>query len=266
MAAGEVAMGDDGRGAEKEQRPTAAILVIGDELLSGKIEDRNVQPLARLLRAKGIRLAQVLFRGDDRAGIAEDVRRLSAGHTWLFTSGGVGPTHDDVTIAAVADAFGRAVVEAEETAAQIRAHYGERVTAGHLRMALVPEGCELVVGGGSRWPTVRVANTFVLPGVPQAFRMKLAVLEEVLPRAAQFAASAVYTAVDEPALVPPLDAVAAAFPDVAIGSYPKWFDARYKTKVTFDGDAADRVAAARDAFLAALPAGSVVEAPEDEPA
>jgi len=247
-----------------EIRATAAMLVIGDELLSGKIEDRNVAPLARLLRTRGITLERVVFRGDDRAGIAADVRALAATHTWVFTSGGVGPTHDDVTIAAVADAFGRAVVTAPAIAEQIRAHYKERVTEGHLRMALAPEGAELVTGGGSRWPTVRVENCWVLPGVPEAFRMKLEVLSEALPSYGTFAAAAVYTTVEEPLLVTPLDAIVAEFPEVAIGSYPKWFDPRYKTKITFDGRDRARVDAARDAFVALLPEGTLVD--DDPPA
>ncbi len=129
---------------------SAAVLVIGNEILSGKVEEANVAVLARALRPLGVLLRRVVVVMDDVDTIAREVTDLSTAHDWLFTSGGVGPTHDDVTIEAVAKAFGVKVVSSPEMEAMLRAHYSERCTDGHLRMALVPEGAALEVSAEVR--------------------------------------------------------------------------------------------------------------------
>lgn len=234
---------------------TAAALVIGNELLSGKVEEANVHVLARALRSLGIELQRVVMVLDDIDVIAREVKALSTSHDFLFTSGGVGPTHDDVTVHAVAQAFGVRVVEDPTLAAMLRDHYKERCTDGHLQMALVPEGSSLESHETVRWPTIRLANTWLLPGVPEIFRMKLAVVVDRLAGGVGFVSRAVYTKMDEGDLKGLLDRVVAEFPDVGVGSYPKWQDPSYKTKLTFDGRDVRRVDAARDAFVALLPAG-----------
>lgn len=234
---------------------TAAALVIGNELLSGKIEEANVHVLARSLRGLGIELQRVVMVLDDIDVIAREVRALSEAHDWVFTSGGVGPTHDDVTVRAVAQAFGCRVTEDPTLAAMLREHYRERCTDGHLQMALVPEGASLESHESVRWPTIRVGNTWLLPGVPEIFRMKLAVVVDRLAGGVAFVSRAVFTKMDEGDLKALLDRVVAEYPDVAVGSYPKWHDPTYKTKLTFDGRDLPRVEAARDAFLALLPEG-----------
>jgi molybdenum cofactor synthesis domain-containing protein len=239
-----------------ETAKVAAALVIGNELLSGKVEEANVAVLARVLRALGIQLRRVVTILDDKDEIAREVRHLAASHDWLFTSGGVGPTHDDVTIDAVAAAFGVPVVTSPLMERMLRDHYGERCTPGHLRMALVPEGAVLETTDEVRWPTVRFRNTWLMPGIPEVFRMKIPVVVARIGEGAQpFVSRAVYTRMDEGDLKPLLDRVVASFPDVDVGSYPKWMDAAYKTKLTFDGRDATRVDAARDAFVRMLPAG-----------
>ncbi|HEY5240647.1 MAG TPA: competence/damage-inducible protein A [Polyangiaceae bacterium] len=241
-----------------EPTPTAAVLIVGNEILSGKVEEANVAVLARELRALGILLRRVVIVMDDVDAIAEEVQKLSAEHDWLFTSGGVGPTHDDVTIEAVAKAFGVRVVPSPEMEGMLRAHYGDGCTEGHLRMALVPEGAALEVSAEVTWPTVRLANTWLLPGIPEVFRMKLPVVVAHIAGAGEasaFVSHAVYVRTDEGVLKPMLDRVVAAFADVSVGSYPKWLDPAYKTKVTFDGRDEARVLAARDAFVALLPPG-----------
>jgi molybdenum cofactor synthesis domain-containing protein len=238
--------------------PTAAILVVGNEILSGKVDEANVAVLARELRALGILLRRVVVVMDEIDTIAAEVRHLSGTHDWLFTSGGVGPTHDDVTIEAVAKAFGVRVVASPEMEGMLRGHYGERCTDGHLRMALVPEGAALEVSAEVTWPTIRLGNTWLLPGIPEVFRMKLPVVVARIRgagAASAFVSHAVYTKMDEGVLKPLLDRIVGAFADVSVGSYPKWVDPSYKTKVTFDGRDEARVLAARDAFVALLPSG-----------
>jgi len=239
--------------------PCAAALVIGNEILSGKVEEANVAALARALRGLGVLLRRVVVVLDDVDAIAREVTALSAAHDWLFTSGGVGPTHDDVTIEAVAQAFGVRVVSSPEMEGMLRKHYGGDCTEGHLRMALMPEGASLETTAEVSWPTIRMRNTWLLPGIPEVFRMKLPVVmayvgKQIGSRHA-FLSHAVYAQLDEGVLKPMLDRVVSAFPDVSVGSYPKWHDPTYRTKVTFDGRDEARVLEARDAFIATLPPG-----------
>jgi molybdenum cofactor synthesis domain-containing protein len=238
-----------------EPAPTAAALIIGNELLSGKVEEANLPLLARTLRGLGVELRRVVMVLDDVDVIAKEVRELAASHDWLFTSGGVGPTHDDVTIEAVAKAFDMKVVSSPEVEQMIRTYYGDRCTPGHLRMALMPEGAALEASPEIRWPTLRVKNTWLLPGIPEVFRMKLPVVVSRISAGKPYISRAVYTQMEEGVLKPLLDAVVAAFPDVSVGSYPKWRDPAYKTKLTFDGRDETSVIAATDAFIATLPKG-----------
>jgi molybdenum cofactor synthesis domain-containing protein len=234
------------------------VLVVGNEILSGKVDEANVAVLARELRRLGILLRRVVIVMDEVDAIAKEVRELSAANDWVFTSGGVGPTHDDVTIEGVAKAFGVRVVSSPEMEGMLRAHYGERCTEGHLRMALVPEGAALEVSAEVTWPTIRLGNTWLLPGIPEVFKMKLPVVVARIGSAgaaSAFVSRAVYVKMDEGVLKPLLDRVVAGFTDVSVGSYPKWLDPAYKTKVTFDGRDEARVLAARDAFVALLPSG-----------
>lgn len=237
---------------------TAAALVIGNELLSGKIADANLVVLARTLRSVGVELRRAVMVLDDIEVIAAEVRALASTHDWLFTSGGVGPTHDDVTIEAVARAFDAPVVMSTPLADLLRRHYGDRLTEGHLLMARVPEGARLVSGETPTWPAVVMRNVWVLPGVPEIFQAKQGVIRDELAGGAPFISLAVLTTLDEGQLKPMLDRVVADHRDVAIGSYPRWSDPECRTRLTFDGQVEERVRAARDAFAASLPAGTVV--------
>jgi molybdenum cofactor synthesis domain-containing protein len=235
--------------------PTAAALVIGDEILSGKVQEANITVLAQGLRELGVLLRRVVIVMDDVEVIAHEVRELSRTHDWLFTSGGVGPTHDDVTVEAVAKAFGVKMISSPAMESMLRAHYQRRCTEGHLRMALVPDGASLEVTSTVTWPTIRLRNTWLLPGIPEVFRMKLPVALASVRGGPAFVSRSVYVKMDEGELKPLLDGVVARFADVSIGSYPAWRDSAYGTKLTFDGRDAVRVLAARDAFIASLPPG-----------
>jgi molybdenum cofactor synthesis domain-containing protein len=237
---------------------TAAALVIGNELLSGKVAEGNLVVLARELRALGVQLRRVVMILDEIEIIAREVRELSGSHDVVFTSGGVGPTHDDLTIEGVARAFGAGVVSVPSIERMIRAHYGERCTEGHLLMARVPEGARLVASAAIPWPTVVMRNVWVLPGVPEVFRMKMPHVRAELAGDAPFVSLSVYTTLDEGDLKPLLDRVVADYREVEVGSYPKWNEPEYKTRLTFDGLDEAKVRAARDAFVASLPAGSLV--------
>ncbi|MBL8602195.1 MAG: competence/damage-inducible protein A [Myxococcales bacterium] len=238
---------------------TAAHLVIGNELLSGKIQDANTLTLANTLRPLGIALRRVVVVPDEVALIAAEANALRATHDYVFTSGGVGPTHDDVTVEALAHALGRRVVRSPEIESLLRAHYGDALTDGHLCMANIVEGTRLHSGLDPKWPTMVLGNVFVLPGVPEIYRYKLDGLLGLLRGDdAPFVTHRVYLDRDEGALKPYLDAVVQAFADVAVGSYPRWRDPEYSVMVTFDGRDEARVIAALQHFVAAVPEGSVL--------
>jgi molybdenum cofactor synthesis domain-containing protein len=234
---------------------TAAALIVGNELLSGKVQDENLVALAKTLRELGIRLDRAVVVADDATIIAREVRELARAHTFVFTSGGVGPTHDDVTIEGVARAFDVAVVRNVRMEAMLRAHYRDRCNEGHLRMALVPEGAELASNAEVTWPMIVVRNVWLMPGIPEVFRMKLALVRERLGGGAPFIGRSVYTNMDEADLKPLLDQIVASYSKVEVGSYPKWSHPSYRTKLTFDGVDAAAVDLALEAFLKLLPAG-----------
>ena len=237
---------------------SAAALLIGDELLSGKVRDQNLCALATTLRGLGIELRRVSIVRDEVEAIAHEVAELSRSHDVVFTSGGVGPTHDDVTMQAVARAFGVATTLDPLMEHKLRDHYGARCRDVHLRMATVPEGATMAVPAEGAWPTVIMHNVWVLPGVPEIFRTKLALVREQLCGPTPFFSRAVLTGLEEPELAPLLDRTVPQHSSVSIGSYPNWSAARYRTKVTFDARDPAAVQAALDAFVALLPQGEPV--------
>ena len=208
--------------------PTAAVLLIGNELLSGKIRDQNGHALAKMMRRRGIRLLEVCTVEDDLESIGAALLRLLARCPLVFTSGGVGPTHDDVTLEAVAHALGRPLVRDPAMEQILREHFGERVTPAALKMADLPAGTELTARHG--WPVMRLAlarerRIYILPGIPELCLAKIEALEAIpgeLPDAGGWALELLHTALDEADLAAPLNQVVADFPDVEIGSYPRW--------------------------------------------
>lgn len=226
---------------------TAAAVIIGAELLSGKIRDENFHALSRTLRALGIELKKVVFCADERTVIATEVRAARTEHDVVFTSGGVGPTHDDVTIDGVSAALSVEAVHSPELEALLRHVYGERTTDAHLRMARIPKGALLEEGAGIRWPTIVADNVWILPGVPELFRMKLAAVRALMRGPVPFFTEEIYCRVEETELKSELDQIVAEHPQVEVGSYPKWFDSRYKTRLTFDARSLELASAAAHA-------------------
>jgi molybdenum cofactor synthesis domain-containing protein len=238
---------------------TAAALIIGNELLSGKIADNNVVVLARALRSLGVVLRRVVMVLDEIDVIAQEVRTLSSTHDFLFTSGGVGPTHDDVTIDSVARAFGVEAVTSPTMVQMLHEYYGDRLLEGHLRMARIPDGARLAANVHMPWPAIIMNNVWVLPGVPEIFQAKMPLMREMVGADKPFILLVVYTTLDEGTLKPMLDRVVRDYSDIEIGSYPRWGGNDYRTKLTFDGLDEERVRAARDAFASSLPVESIVK-------
>jgi molybdenum cofactor synthesis domain-containing protein len=237
---------------------TAAVMLVGNELLSGKVTEANLYELARTLRALGIRLERALVLPDELSVLTREVRALAESYDVVFTSGGVGPTHDDVTVEAVARAFDVKPAIDPTFEALIQGAYGERCTPDHLRMALVPEGSKLARSPDGAWPVPVKNNVWMLPGVPEVFREKLATVRAWLRGPAPFVSRAVYTRLEEALLKPLLDALLASHAGVEIGSYPRWFEPSYKTKITFDARDLELVENATRAFVESLPDGALV--------
>ena len=246
---------------------TAAILLIGNELLSGKVEDENARFLIRELRALGVALRRIEVVPDVPDDIADSVRALAARFDAVFTSGGVGPTHDDVTLRAVASAFAMDTVRHPDLEALLRRGFGDRLHERDLRMADVPSGARLEYGSAgapgagagnpaSVWPVIVVRNVWVLPGVPSIFRRKFENVRELF-RATPIHGRALYSAAGEGSIAAALDEAVAAFPGVDIGSYPHLDAPDYRVKVTLDGRDAARVDEAL-AWLAARLGDAVV--------
>jgi molybdopterin-biosynthesis enzyme MoeA-like protein len=238
---------------------SAAFLAIGNELLGGKVAEANLFPLAKTLRGLGIELRTAEILLDDVPTLARAVERLAKAHGVLITSGGVGPTHDDVTMEAVAAAFGRKVVRSPELVELVRRTFGAKLTDAHLRFADVPEGALLRYAPDIAWPTPVLENVWILPGVPEVFRMKLATLRAWLLGPRPFVTRALVLNQDEVELKDALDGVVAAHPTVSVGSYPALFNPRYRTRVTFDGTTEAAVSAALDDLRSRLLPGSIVE-------
>lgn len=238
---------------------TAACLVIGNEILSGKVEEKNVAVLARELFSLGIALRRIIVCPDEIDIIARDLNALRAEHDYVFTSGGIGPTHDDITLDAVAHAFGVPLDRDERIATAIRAYYGDSTTEHHLRMANLPRGGDHVGDTDPVFTTLNIGNVYVLPGVPFLFVRKLQGLRTLLDRGERFVNRTVFLRGDEGDYAAALEAVSRDFPDVAAGSYlapPSGAD--YDCRVTFDASHAERATAAADAFVARVGAAHVV--------
>ena len=238
--------------------PSVAALIIGNEILTGKVQETNVALLARELFARGVDLRRVVVCRDDVRVIAEDLNDLRRRHDWVVTSGGVGPTHDDVTLAAVARAFGRALVRSRELEEMIRRLVGDRLEEGHLRMSVVPDGAELVTCPGVTWPVVLVDNVFVMPGLPKVFRVELPAVCERIGASTPFLSRAIFTLCRETEIAPLLDRIVAEHTTVEIGSYPVT-DEDYRVRLTFDGIDPEAIDRAVDALLAALPHEKIVQ-------
>lgn len=242
------------------QIPSAALLVIGNEVLSAKVSDENGPFLARRLRDLGVRLTAIHTIPDEPEEIATALARLRPRCTWIFTTGGVGPTHDDVTLGAVARALGRPLVRHPGLVAVLQAlhrrhHGGAEIPEAALRMADVPEGTRLE--GDPDYPTLVVENVVMLPGVPEFCRFQFERFASSLT-AAPFRLACIYLRVGEGPIAAVLDRVVREHPAVEIGSYPRFDGADHRVKLTVESKDEARVVAARDALVAAMPPGSVI--------
>ncbi len=236
---------------------TAGIVVIGNEILSGKVADTNSSFLARELRNMGVDVRRVSVIPDDLDEIEATVRSFHGSYDFVFTSGGVGPTHDDITIEGVARAFGRRVVREPELERKLRDFYKEKVNEARLKMSEVPEGAELIYGGALAFPTLKIENVYVLPGIPEILQSKFLSIRDRFA-ADPFYLRIVYTREGEGAIAEHLNDTLRSFPYLLLGSYPKIGDPEYVVKLTLESKDLDYVERALAHLLKLLPEGAVV--------
>ena len=231
---------------DQSRQWTAALVVIGDEILSGRTQDKNVGQLATWLNDHGIRLAQVRIVPDDSGRIGEAVNALRASHDYLFTTGGIGPTHDDITVDAIAAAFGVPVIVHPEARRILEDYYRDRsggLTEARMRMARTPEGAELLKNPSSGAPGIRMGNVYILAGVPGIAASMLEALTGKLEGGRPVVSVTVGARAPESDVADLLRETEEAHPGVAIGSYPFFRDGRYGSNFVIrseDGDLARR--------------------------
>ncbi|HYI43350.1 MAG TPA: molybdopterin-binding protein [Sphingomicrobium sp.] len=208
---------------------TAALVVIGDEILSGRTEDKNIAALARWLNGEGIRLAEVRVVPDVQEKIVAAVNALRSAHDYVFSTGGIGPTHDDITIEAMAAAFEVPVIVHPEARAILEQYYASRggITDARLRMARVPEGAELIPNPTSGAPGVRIGNVFILAGVPHIAARMMDALTGKLAGGRPVVSATVSANAPESEVAALLSDVQDQHPGVAIGSYPFYRDGNF---------------------------------------
>jgi molybdenum cofactor synthesis domain-containing protein len=216
---------------EDTLRPrSAALLVVGDEILSGEVEDQNTPFLTRRLWELGILVAKIVVVGDRREAIAEELSRLAAAHDFALVTGGMGPTHDDVTRQAVAEALGLPLEPHAEARELLSADYGDRLTPSEAAMAELPRGSRVMRGRQQLAFAFRAENVIVFPGVPVLLQDIFEMAAEQL-LSAPFYKETLWVRGKEGDFSEPLAGIQRAHPSVGIGSYPVFLDGRYRCKL-----------------------------------
>lgn len=236
---------------------TAAVLVIGDEILSGRTRDTNSGHIASFLTELGIDLREIRVVPDDQVMIVEAVNILRARYTYVFTTGGIGPTHDDITADAIGAAFGVKVTHHPAAVEILRQHYSEPgdLTEARLRMARIPEGATLVANPVSKAPGFHIGNVFVMAGVPKIMQAMLLNIEPELKTGARVISVTLDCPFGEGVIGTELGEIAKAHPKVSIGSYPVLAARMFSTKLVIrsrDEAALEAARAAVETMLAGL--------------
>lgn len=233
--------------------PTAAMLVIGDEILSGRTRDANMHHLAGRLTEAGIDLQEVRVVSDSRVAIVRAVNDLREQYDHVFTSGGIGPTHDDITADCIAEAFALSIDVREDARALLQAHYdrqGLQMNEARLRMARVPEGATLIENPVSAAPGFSLDNVHVMAGVPSIFAAMVAAVLPNLTGGDPMLSETVRVSRGEGDIAGPLGLLADSFPDLSFGSYPFQKDGAFGANLVIRGTSSDRLREAKDRLLA----------------
>ena len=234
---------------------TAAMLAIGDELLSGRTKDKNIGHLADVLLMAGIDLKEVRIVADEEDAIVAALNALRASYDYVFTSGGIGPTHDDITADAVAKAFGVACeheADAMRLMAEMYARRGLEFTEARQRMARMPVGAVHIDNPVSTAPGFHIGNVYVMAGVPQVFQAMLDNVVPTLRSGVRMLSSAISCPYGEGDIGTPLAAIQKAHPETSIGSYPRYVGQSFSTEIVVRARAQAPLDAAADAVRAMI--------------
>lgn len=226
------------------RRRTIGIVVVGNEVLSGKVQELNAAFLIKRFRELGARVREVAIVEDEVPAIVRAVQRLSGECDEVLTTGGVGPTHDDVTVEAVARAFGVEVIESPEILERLAGFVKGPLTAGQRRLCRVPAGSAQVWGKRFPWPIAHLGNVWLFPGVPPLLQSLFEDAREHFEGSPPWHQAALELVTDESSIVEALDGLVVRHTLVAIGSYPRREDGTWKLRLTFEGDSEAAVAAA----------------------
>lgn len=218
-----------------------AVLLIGDELLAGHVEDQNLKYVMKTFSITGHKLGEVRIVADEPNQISRAIQDLSSHHTYVITSGGVGPTHDDVTVQSIANAFNQSLIRHPELEKSLRDFYKESITEEALTMADIPVNSELMDQDGKNWPILRVENCYVLPGVPQFFRQKFDRLVPYLPKVDRYYIAKIFVKSDESYFAAQLTDINNRYEKIILGSYPIFGDPTYNTEITIKNSDVDLV-------------------------
>ena len=232
--------------------PTAALLVIGNEILSGKVVDTNSPFLAVELRALGVDLERILTIPDNVELIADEVSRMSSGHDYVFTSGGIGPTHDDLTMEAIARAFGRKLELNQSMMDRIERAQGSPPNASQRKMALIPSDAQVIDSGDLWFPVVIVGNVHIFPGIPKLLQKKFQSIRDRF-RGIPFELRRIYVKPHESDIAEHLNQLLGEFPELMLGSYPRIGEREYRVLLTLESRDADYLRRAQESLLVRLP-------------
>jgi molybdenum cofactor synthesis domain-containing protein len=235
---------------------SAGVLVIGNEILSGKVVDANSPYLCRELRSLGVDVRRVLTIPDEVELIAQEVRAMSGAFDWVFTSGGIGPTHDDLTMEGVSRAFGIPLEVNESIASRIERALGERLNESQLKMAMIPRGAHLVDSGDLWFPVVIVHNVHVLPGIPDLLQRKFHSIRERF-RGVPFVLRRVFVTQRESDIAAVLNALLVEYPELMLGSYPRVGEGAFHVLLTLESRDPAYVNRALDDLVRRLPAEAI---------
>ncbi|MEN8183169.1 MAG: molybdopterin-binding protein [Myxococcota bacterium] len=236
--------------------PSAGILVIGNEILSGKVTDANSPYLCRELRELGVDVQRVLTISDEIDLIAREVRTMSEAYDFVFTSGGIGPTHDDLTMDGVAAAFGRKLEASESIEARFAQALGNPLNESQVKMTLVPEGAVLVDAGDLWFPVVIVENVHIFPGIPELLRRKFESIRERF-RGIPFVLKRVFVKRRESEIAQDLHDLLGEYPELMLGSYPKVGEEAFHVLLTLESRDPGYVKSALDSLLRRLPEDAI---------
>ena len=236
--------------------PSAALLVIGNEILSGKVVDTNSPFLASELRKLGVDLERILTIPDEIDLIAREVRAMSDAYDFVFTSGGIGPTHDDLTMDAIAQAFDRALEPSFSMLERMERHQGEAPNESQRKMALIPSGAQVIDAGDLWFPVVIVENVHIFPGIPKLLQKKFHSIKDRF-RGVPFQLSRIYVTKRESDIADQLNDLLVEFPDLMLGSYPKIEERDYRVLLTLESRDTGYLMRAQESLLARLPDDAV---------